>query len=119
PGGLETTGPPLHARRFRQVCRAGVVGVRRGDHRAAVRWEGWVTEDPFDKGARYLAKHDPPRFFQWLIPGLEGVLAFQDWVDTRLPRDPKQGCWTAAPTANSGRWLLANRVETYKATARP
>ena len=56
-----------------------------------------MMENPFDKGARYAAKRDPPRFFQWLIPGLEATLAFQDWVDTRplpFPGEPDRTCDT-------------------------
>jgi hypothetical protein len=69
-----------------------------------------MMENPFDKGARYLAKRNPPRFFQWLILGLEGVLTFQDWVDTRtvpFPGEPDRTCDTVGglvPVSGESPW---------------
>jgi hypothetical protein len=57
-----------------------------------------MATNPFDQGARYLFKRDPPGCFHWLTPGLEGLLAFRDWLDTRtvpFPGEPDRICDTA------------------------
>jgi hypothetical protein len=42
-----------------------------------------MTGNPFDQGARYTAKLDPPGFLRWLLPALAPSMAFHDWLDTR------------------------------------
>ena len=53
----------------------------------------------FDQAARYTAKLDPPAFLRWLLPGLDVMLAFQGWLDTRtlpFPGDRDRTCDTVA-----------------------
>ena len=55
--------------------------------------------NPFDQGARYAAKLDPPGFFRWHLPGLDPALIFSGWLDTRtlpLPGEPERTCDSVA-----------------------
>jgi hypothetical protein len=69
-----------------------------------------MTANPFDQGARYTAKLDPPGFLRWLLPGLPSELQFHDWLDTRsipFPGDPDRVCDTVAAirhTSGMGVW---------------
>jgi hypothetical protein len=56
-----------------------------------------MTPNPFDQGARYAAKLDPPGFLSWLVPSLR--LPFHHWLDTRslpFPGEPDRVCDTVA-----------------------
>lgn len=58
-----------------------------------------MTANPFDQGARYTAKLDPPGFLGWLLPGLPPSAKYHDWLDTRsipFPGDPDRICDTVA-----------------------
>jgi hypothetical protein len=49
----------------------------------------------FDKGARYLAKQDPPGFIAWLFGPAATSLVFVGWLDTRrlaLPVEEDRTC---------------------------
>lgn len=49
----------------------------------------------FDKGARYMAKQDPPGFFAWLWRPAVTPLRFHSWLDTRrlaLPAAADRTC---------------------------
>jgi hypothetical protein len=69
-----------------------------------------MPANPFDQGARYTAKLDPPGFLAWLLPGTEATLTFQGWLDTRsipFPGDPDRICDTVAAlseSTNHGAW---------------
>jgi hypothetical protein len=73
----------------------------------------------FDQAARYLIKLEPAGFLHWLIAGLQGVLQFTRWQDTRtipFPGEPDRHCDTVAELASvSGSgppWLLVLEVQT-------
>src|SRR5262249_10272515 len=62
-----------------------------------------MTANPFDQGARYTAKLDPPGFLRWLLPGLASPLVFHDWLDPRsipFPGDPDRICDPVAAIRN-------------------
>src|SRR5438128_9063008 len=69
-----------------------------------------MTPNPFDQGARYVAKLDPPSFLRWLIPGLDSSVTFHGWLDTRSVPFPSAGdrtCDTVAAVSdstNTARW---------------
>ncbi len=71
-----------------------------------------MTANPFDKACRYLAHLDPPRFLQWLAPGLGDAAVFVQWLDTRtipFPGEPDRTCDTVAEVARpigQERWAL-------------
>jgi hypothetical protein len=51
----------------------------------------------FDQAARYAAKLNPAGFFHWLVAGLDRVLVFRGWLDTRtlpFPGEPDRTCDT-------------------------
>src|SRR5260221_11379243 len=55
--------------------------------------------DPYDQGARYAAKLDPPNFFRRVLPRMATKLVFQEWLDTRtlpFPGEPDRICDTVA-----------------------
>ena len=63
-----------------------------------------MTPNPFDQGARYVAKLDPPSFLRWLIPGLDSSVTFHGWLDTRSVPFPGAGdrtCDTVAALSDS------------------
>jgi hypothetical protein len=63
-----------------------------------------MAANPFDQGARYAAKLDPPGFLAWLLPGTEATLTFQGRLDTRsipFPGDPDRICDTVAALSES------------------
>jgi hypothetical protein len=69
-----------------------------------------MPANPFDQGARYTAKLDPPGFLAWLLPGTEATLTFQGWLDTRsipFPGDPDRICDTVAALRESTNDLVA------------
>jgi hypothetical protein len=65
-----------------------------------------MTGNPFDQGARYAAKLDPPGFLRWLLPGLTLSQTFHDWLDTRsipFPGHPDRICDTVAAIREAAR----------------
>jgi hypothetical protein len=63
-----------------------------------------MTPNPFDQGARYAAKLDPPGFLSWLVPQRTPPLPFHYWLDTRsipFPGDPERICDTVAAIQES------------------
>lgn len=65
-----------------------------------------MTGNPFDQGARYTAKLDPPGFLRWLLPGLTPSQSFHDWLDTRsipFPGHPDRICDTVAAVREAAR----------------
>ena len=78
-----------------------------------------MTRNPFDQGARYAAKLDPPGFLRWLVPDLTAPLFFNGWLDTRsipFPGDPDRTCDTVADitdaTDTEGSWAMAIEFQT-------
>jgi hypothetical protein len=78
-----------------------------------------MTPNPFDQGARYVAKLDPPGFLWWLVPALIWPLEFHGWLDSRsipFPGDPERVCDTVAGIADTTKpgawWALPLEFQT-------
>jgi hypothetical protein len=75
-----------------------------GDWRFQTHRISNMPANPFDQGARYAAKLDPPGFIAWLMPDAGSALTFHNWLDTRsipFPGDPDRTCDTVAALRES------------------
>jgi hypothetical protein len=92
-------------RRFERFEREVPCASRAGGVKSAA-----MTPNPFDQGARYVAKLDPPGFLHWLVRALTSPLEFHGWLDSRsipFPGDPERICDTVAAIADTtspGAW---------------
>ncbi len=82
-----------------------------------------MTRNVFDQAARYCIQSDPLGFLRWLIPGLDPMLTFHGWLDTRtlpFPGTPDRTCDTVADLAESAtallRWAVVTEFQTVPET---
>jgi hypothetical protein len=68
-----------------------------------------MTEDPYDRASRYLARREPAGVLCWLLRIAQAELVFERWLDTRklpFPGQPERVCDTVAHALDVRRgWL--------------
>jgi hypothetical protein len=73
----------------------------------------------FDQAARYCVRADPLGFLSWLLRGVDPLLKFHGWLDTRtvpFPGSPDRMCDTVADLAATAedilRWAIITEFQT-------